>query len=251
MLIVFTGVLAFVISLMGLTERVEPRDLPKNSVPLQISQVGGGMDAEFVPVKAMSDLKYANISRQQYDYSCGSAALVTVLNFFVGLPIKEQEAMEGMLDKGEKDKIVARRGFSLLDMKRYLASIDVKSAGFRAERADLLELKQPAIVPIDYGGFKHFVVLRGARDGRAYIADPSAGNFVISLDEFMTWWDRNTLFLVYPKDGQPPVANLALTDHELGVMYDDYSRNTDAFNRALAMQSAVEGHAGGISVRRW
>jgi len=251
MFIVFTGVLAFVISLMGLTERVEPRDLPKNTLQIQVSQAGGGMDNEVLDIKAMSELKYANISRQQYDYSCGSAALVTVLNYYVGLPVKEQGAMEGMLAYGEKDKIVARRGFSLLDMKRYLASIGVRSAGFRGERADLLELKQPAIVPIDYGGFKHFVVLRGARDGRAFIADPSIGNFVVSLDEFLTWWDRNTLFLIYPKEGQPPVENLALTDHELGVMYDDYSRNTDAFNRALALQSAVQGSAGGISVRRW
>jgi len=250
MLIVFTGVLAFVISLMGLTERVEPRELPKNTLPLQISQAGGGSDTEFVPIKSMADLKFANISRQQYDYSCGSAALVTVLNYYVGLPVKEQEAMEGMLAYGEKEKIVERRGFSLLDMKRYLASIDVKSAGFKADKADLLELKQPAVVPINYGGFKHFVVLRGARDGRAFIADPAIGNFVVSLDEFLTWWDRNTLFLVYAKDGQPPVANLALTDHELGVMYDDYSRNTDAFNRALALQSAIQGSVGGISVRR-
>jgi predicted double-glycine peptidase len=51
-------------------------------------------------------------------------------------------------------------------------------------------------VPIDYAGSKHFVVLRGIRDGVVYIADPSAGNIVFSVEEFARWWDKNTLFII-------------------------------------------------------
>jgi predicted double-glycine peptidase len=41
--------------------------------------------------------------------------------------------MEGMMAHGEREKIVARRGFSLLDMKRYLATLGAEGNGFRAD----------------------------------------------------------------------------------------------------------------------
>jgi predicted double-glycine peptidase len=160
--------------------------------------------------------------------------------------------MEGMMAFCEKEKIVERRGFSLLDMKRYLASIGVDSAGFKAEMSDLAGLDAPAIVPIDYAGFKHFVVLRGVRDGLVFLADPSAGNIVFPLSEFAELWDRNTLFVAYPPKDKVPVARLALSDHELGVF--DMDRVKD---RALLapldtrpqMERLLNGF-GGISIRK-
>jgi predicted double-glycine peptidase len=160
--------------------------------------------------------------------------------------------MEGMMAFGEKDKIIERRGFSLLDMKRYLASIGVDSAGFKADIADLLTLDAPAIVPIDYAGFKHFVVLRGVRDGLVFLADPAMGNIIFPVSEFATLWDRNTLFVAYPPKNRPPVLKLALTDHELGVT--DMDRIKD---RALLgpldtrpqMERVLNGF-GGISIRK-
>ncbi|MCB2774124.1 hypothetical protein KQ879_15245, partial [Listeria monocytogenes] len=68
--------------------------------------------------------------------------------------------MEGLLRYGEADKIVQRRGFSLLDMKRSAAALGYKSGGVRAEFSDLDALEHPALVPIHYAGFKHFVVVR-------------------------------------------------------------------------------------------
>ena len=58
-----------------------------------------------------------------YDFSCGSGALVTVINSYLGLNVTEQAAMEGMMAHGEKEKIIERRGFSMLDMKRYVLTL--------------------------------------------------------------------------------------------------------------------------------
>jgi predicted double-glycine peptidase len=190
--------------------------------------------------------------RQAYDYSCGSAALVTVMNHYLGIEVSEQQAMEGMLAHGERDKIIARRGFSLLDMKRYLASIHVQSAGFHAEMSDLLTLDSPGIVPIDYAGFKHFVVLRGVRGGLVFLADPSAGNITFSVEEFATLWDRNTLFIAYPPKGHPAVAKLALADNELGVVDMDRIRDRGLqrpIDTQLANERLLNGF-GGISIRK-
>lgn len=250
MLQLLIGVVGSLVVLLGVTETTPPQVQPRDQFQLPLSVVGGGPISEPVTLTPQSEFKYANIVRQAYDYSCGSAALTTILQSHLGLDVSEQQAMEGMLEKGEKDKIVARRGFSLLDMKRYVASLGLDSQGFRGSVADLARLKEPSIVPIDYGGFKHFVVVRGVREGRVYIADPSAGHFVLSVADFEHWWDRNTLFVIYPRSDKPPVARLALTDRELGVIDSDRVRDGIAIDNTDALRRAVDTGLGGVYYRR-
>jgi uncharacterized protein len=247
------GVIAIAIAGSGAWAKHEPADRPQKQFELPLSAVGGGPITQSVEMEPYSELKYRHIVRQAYDYSCGSAALVTLLKHHLGLDISEQQAMEGMLERGEKEKIIERRGFSLLDMKRYVAALDAQGAGFRAEIKDLLTLKDPAIVPIDYAGFKHFVVLRGVRGGLVFVADPAAGNYVLSFDEFAKLWDRNTLFIVYPPKNRPPIGQLALSDKELGVF--DMDRVKDPANLAPLehehmLERAVNAGFSGSYVRR-
>ncbi|CAN5898853.1 C39 family peptidase [soil metagenome] len=252
MLMLLASLVAIVISGSALWSNHEPLNLPKDQFELQQAIVGGGPITQSVKIEPHSELKYRHIVHQAFDYSCGSAALVTILNYHLGLTVSEQQAMEGMMERGEKEKIIARRGFSLLDMKRYVASLNIDSAGFRAEIKDLLTLEHPAIVPIDYAGAKHFVVLRGVRDGLVFIADPSAGNIVFSLKEFATLWDRNTLFIIYPPKEHRVPSQLALTDQELGVTDMDRIKdraNFQLLDNKLQMERLINGH-GGISIRR-
>ncbi|TFV95222.1 peptidase C39 family protein [Oxalobacteraceae bacterium OM1] len=253
MFMILLGTIAALILGAGVSEKMPPADRPLGSFDLPMNAVGGGPVSQPVRIEPFSELKYKHIVRQAYEYSCGSAALVTILNYHLGLKVNEQEAMEGMLERGEKEKIIERRGFSLLDMKRYVASLGVQSAGFRAEVKDLLTLEHPAIVPIDYAGAKHFVVLRGVRDGLVYIADPSAGNIVFSIDDFAALWDRNTLFLIYPPKDKPAVAQLALTDKELGVFDMDRVKDRgqlQALDRAYMLERAATSGFGNTYLRR-
>lgn len=247
---ILAGLLAIAISGSALWSNHPPLDRPQGQFELQEASVGGGVITQSVQMEPYEVIKFRHIVHQAFDYSCGSAALVTILTYDLGLTINEQQAMEGMLERGENEKIIARRGFSLLDMKRYVASLNIDSAGFRAEAKDLLTLEHPAIVPIDFGGSKHFVVLRGVRDGLVYIADPSAGNIVFSVKKFASLWDRNTLFVVYPPKNRPAPNLLALTDQELGVT--DMDRVKDHANlgplaNALQMERLINGH-GGVSI---
>lgn len=252
MITVLLGVLAVLLGGSGIWSRHEPIDRPVGQfdMPSALSVASNAPLA--VTIEPYSELKYKHIVRQTYDYSCGSAALVTILNHHLGITVSEQQSMEGMMAFGEKEKIIERRGFSLLDMKRYLASIGVDSAGFKAELSDLLTLEEPAIVPIDYAGFKHFVVLRGVRGGLVFLADPSAGNITFALAEFASLWDRNTLFIAYPPKGRPALARLALTDQELGVADMDRIRD-HALLRPLDNQPQMErllNGAGGIWIHK-
>ncbi|EAT10837.1 C39 family peptidase [Bermanella marisrubri] len=168
-------------------------------------------------IEPLSEYRFNNVVRQAYDYSCGSAALTTLLDFYLGRNFQERQVMEGLLQFGDTEKIVERRGFSLLDMKRLVTALGHPSGGFRAEQEDLIKLDHPAIAPIEYAGFKHFVVIRGVKDGHVYVADPSVGNISFTLSRFMQVWDRNVLFIVFP-NGHKPVGGLEIRDEDMRVI---------------------------------
>jgi predicted double-glycine peptidase len=243
MLLILLGAIAAAILGSTIVSQHEPLNHPQLEYELNLARSNGGIAPEPVQVYPYQYYKYKHIVHQAFDYSCGSAALTTILEFHLGLNVTEKDAMEGMLEHGEKEKIIARRGFSLLDMKRYVATLGSDSGGFRADIDDLAKLDQPAIVPIDYAGFKHFVVVKGIRDGKVYIADPSAGNIAFSVAEFKTLWDKGTLFVIYPSKTRPTVqSSLTLTDTDLGAISPDQVRadfalrpadNRDALNRAV------------------
>ncbi len=254
MWMILLGVVASAIGGAGVSEQMPPQPQPKDQYELPMARVGGGITPESAQIEPYSEFKFRNIVRQAYDYSCGSAALVTVMNNYLDLRVTEQQAMEGMLEHGERDKIVARRGFSLLDMKRYVGTLGADAAGFRADMNDLAKLKQPGIVPIDYAGFKHFVVFRGVRDDKVFIADPAVGHIVFSTDEFAKLWDRNTLFLLYPpKDKPATLTLLSLSDRELGVIDNDLVRPEAVLpqlDRTEALQRAVQSGLGIFNLRK-
>ena len=67
-------------------------------------------------MQSMTDLKFQNVIRQHYDFSCGAAALATILHYAYGLNITENTVLYGMLGVANPG-LVRTKGFSLLDMK--------------------------------------------------------------------------------------------------------------------------------------
>jgi len=184
-----------------------------------------GMTRYAVNTESQEALKRQRVVAQQYDYSCGSAALTTILNHHLGEPISESQVIEGMLKYGEAEQIIARRGFSLLDMKRYAISLGYEAGGFRGELPDLLALKQPAVISIRYGGFDHFVVYKGEGNGHVVLADPEFGNLTMHVRDFAEIWAPKVLFVVYPR-AELPTAGLTLSNEDLRFMDDDRIRQT-------------------------
>ncbi len=217
MLLVLAGSL-LTFAMVQETAQIEPFD--KGSIVIEQDIDSGPVILRSeVSVEPLVAQKYRNIVRQAYDYSCGSAALTTVLNHYLGRALSERQVMEGLLHYGERDRIVARRAFSMLDMKRLVTALGYPSGGFRASIDDLRELEHPAIVPIHHAGFKHFVVLRAIRDGRVFVADPSMGNISFPLAQFENKWDDNVLFVVFPGN-TTPVASLELKEEDLRFVDD-------------------------------
>ncbi|BFM34663.1 MULTISPECIES: putative pilus system C39 family peptidase FilB [Acinetobacter] len=196
------------------------------------------MHREPVQIKPALEDQFRGIVRQAYDYSCGSAALTTLLNGYVGTQLNEQQTMSGLLRYGEYDRIIERRSFSLLDMKRFVAALGMESGGYRGEFSDLVKQGQPAIVPISYAGFKHFVVYKAYKNGRVYVADPALGNISFDEERFKEVWENNTLFLinVAPQNRQ---TMLALQETDLRHV-EDATVNRYAFVDIQYPQFAME-----------
>ena len=155
-------------------------------------QVGGAFS---VRVTSLKEARFAATVRQQHDFSCGSAAVSTLLRHHYGRAVSEAQVFDAMFRDGDAAKI-EREGFSLLDMKRYLAAQGLEADGFEAPLADLADARVPAIVLVHERGYNHFVVVKGLRDGRVLIGDPAAGTRAIGLPAFDAMRVNGILFVV-------------------------------------------------------
>lgn len=166
---------------------------------LELSGVAGGRF--MVPVTSLKEAKFKATTRQQYDFSCGSAALATLLTHHYNYPVTEQTVFNEMFARGDQAKI-RQEGFSLLDMKNYLKAHQFQADGFELPLVKLLESNLPAVVLIAEKGYHHFVVIKGLRDGRILIGDPSTGTRAVSQAHFESVWVNQLLFVVHNKQTQ-------------------------------------------------
>lgn len=141
-----------------------------------------------MPVASMEDRRFATVIRQRYDFSCGSAALATLLRYHYGGSQDEEKVFRGMWSEGDRPQI-RRLGFSLLDMKRYLASIGYKADGFEVTLDEVAKAGVPGIVLINLNGYKHFVVVKGVGDDEVLVGDPALGLKPMSKAEFNKAWN--------------------------------------------------------------
>lgn len=170
----------------------------------QVSIVEGGAHYT-VSVISMRDIPFRRVVRQQYDYSCGSAALATLLSYHYGLRVDEGQIFKSMYEHGDQAKI-REVGFSLLDMKRYLESHGLAADGYRATFEQLAAAKAPSLLVVKTGTYRHFVVLKGVRDDKVLIGDPALGLKVYSRQEFMEMWN-GIAFAIHDSPTRSPGYN--------------------------------------------
>lgn len=157
-----------------------------------VAPLGGSMN---VPAVSMKQARFVSTLHQQYDFSCGSAALATLLSHHYGQKVDEATVFQAMFERGNREKI-RREGFSMLDMKLYLDSKGFNATGVEATLDELGKAKVPAIALINENGYAHFVVIKGLRPGDVLIGDPAAGTRVVPRAEFERHWMNNILLVV-------------------------------------------------------
>lgn len=180
----------FITTWLGLPIGALAADVP---VRLNLYNEGGVLTKQ---VKSLKEMRLRQMVPQSRDYSCGAAALATILHYYYGLPTTEMDAIGGMFKYGNQEEI-RKVGFSLFDMKRYANAIHFKADGFKISKVETLkEIKIPVIALIATGEYKHFVVLRRVDDKYVYLSDPSWGNRRMLLNDFAKVWSQNIVFAV-------------------------------------------------------
>lgn len=193
---------------------------------MAVAPVPGSSQKIYATVVPASQLKEDNVIKQNFDYSCGSAALATLLNYYIGEDLTEKQVIAGLLKYGDKEAIAQRRAFSLLDMKRFVEALGYKGAGYKATLDDLKTLDRPCIVPVTVFNYRHFVVFKGIAHGHVLVADPFSGNTSYTLADFEAHWYLNSLFMVSPKKGGAVLDALRLKEEELRFIDEDTARDT-------------------------
>lgn len=139
-------------------------------------------------VTSLKEARYRATIHQKYDFSCGSAALATLLTYHYDDQVSEEDVFKWMYSHGEQAKI-RREGFSLLDMKNFLEANGYRADGYKVSLDKLALAGVPAIVLINVKGYRHFVVVKGVTDKRVLVGDPGMGVRIAPREEFEKMWN--------------------------------------------------------------
>ena len=178
-------------------------------VDAQVRTHGEGGGSFNISVTSWRDIPFRTVVRQQYDYSCGSAAVATMLRFHYGLAVNEGEVFQAMYERGDQARIRSV-GFSMLDMRAYLQARGFQADGLRLSLDRLASLQIPAIALITHDNYRHFVVVKGISADRVLVGDPTFGIQSYSREEFTAIWNGVVLAIREPPEGWPaPTYNNA------------------------------------------
>ena len=142
------------------------------------------------PIKSWIEFKNENLTRQNYDYSCGSASLSTILKYYYNLDISEKEILDTILEsKGlqKEDKKEFEDGdmtLSFFDLAKYTKDKGFKAIGLALDLESLKKLKAPVILFVKIRKSEHFTIYKNMDKNYVYLADPNFGNIKVRISKF-------------------------------------------------------------------
>lgn len=180
------------------------------AIAADVGNLAPGLGKVQLPVKSMRELRFQNMVAQERDFSCGAAALATILQYVYQRPVRESEMIAALLQHSSPD-IVRERGFSMLDMKNHVETIGLRGRGYKLDGNGLLAVKIPVIALQNINGYAHFVVIKrvAADTGTVYIADPILGNRQMPLADFVPTWNGIVFAVVGEQVAQNNILSMS------------------------------------------
>lgn len=157
-----------------------------------ITATSSALSNENQHVTSLLEMRQDKVVMQQWDLSCGAAALTTLLKYQHGIDTDEKTVTKGLINRKEyiqnPDLLKIRQGFSLRDLKRYTQQVGLIGKGYGKLKLNDLQKMAPILVPVNLSGYNHFVIYRGRQDNRVLLADPAWGNRTLLVDAFIKAW---------------------------------------------------------------
>lgn len=165
-------------------------------------------------LRSMSYLQMDGLARQTLDYSCGAAALAFLLKNYFDDKWQEREVLADIVFRLSEDELKEKQkvGFSMLDLKQSAERLGYVAEGVVLSMSAALALKGPVIILLRREKSNHFVVLKGIRQGRAFLADPSRGHVRVPAYELFQEWKGEALVLGREGFGLPGQHGLSLPE---------------------------------------
>lgn len=170
--------------------------------------------------RSWREIKVQNVVMQGADYSCGAAALATVLRYFWQDNVGETKILDTIMDFLTKAEIKDRmdNGLSIDDLRRAAVELNYLAEVGTITFAELTQSKVPLLVAINANGYDHFVVVRGVFGNNVYLADPMRGNIRVRTNVFASQWTKNAVLVVLKPNVKPPaISPLTVRQREVDM----------------------------------
>jgi len=162
------------------------------------TQVATGLRWEnWRDILSREDLFKNKVVLQTSNFSCGAAALATLINCYLGGNTTEEEIL---YLSGEVHSL---QGISFLGLKRAAEAKGYIAQGFRLDMPTLERLNFPVLVFIRRDDRPHFVVVQKIDQERIFLADPGQGCIRMSHAKFIRIWQGETLIILFPDQKSP------------------------------------------------
>jgi predicted double-glycine peptidase len=156
------------------------------------------------------ELAERQIVMQQQDYSCGAAALATIVRYYWGDDVGEAKFLDllpGLLTPEQMEDRL-KNGLTLTDLRNVCNKAGYQATMAKVKFEELAQGKVPVVVGIKAGKVhEHFVVFRGTDWAWAYLADPIRGNIRLPVGEFINQWQKNAILIVAKPDTPVKAVN--------------------------------------------
>jgi uncharacterized protein len=171
------------------------------------------------PTQSWQAQKFRGITKQWRDFSCGPAAISTLITSYLGGDVNEEKVWLQIKTQNDAAKIadIEKNGASFFDLKKATVALGYQAEGYQISFDELLKIGDPVIVHMNKLGFKHYSVYRGRFSGRIYLADSLRGNITLSLEQFQSEWTGNVLAVWLPGKEIAGIHALSLIKDKLQI----------------------------------
>ena len=163
-------------------------------------------------IETFYELRYASIVAQTEEYSCGAAALASLLNEYFGIQATQQEILgvveHQMQARGEEPFLSA--GLTAYDLKEASCRFGVELAGYEVTALQLADYFArgglPLIAHVTRPG-SHYVVVVGMRGEYVLLCDPGWGRTAVTVKALVEGRGMSGVILVaLPNQEQATLA---------------------------------------------
>lgn len=165
----------------------------ETKIPIAINK----NDRYYKTITSWSQLRDSLVIKQEYDFSCGSSALATLINLKYYQNLSEESIIDLIIKDKNQDQIndISINGYSLLELKHAAINLGYNASIYKISFNKATQLNEPVIIYYEPYGEKHFAVLKKIFNKKIYIADPARGNIRISFFKFKQEW-KGTIMII-------------------------------------------------------